>query len=82
MPTYDFEHTETGEIWSDTIRYDDKDAYLKEHNCRVIFLSTPQVIGTSKDIYSRSDDGFKDKMKTIKAGYPKKGPNAAKMSGW
>lgn len=82
MPTYDFKHNETDEIWSDSIDFEDKDAYLKEHNCRIVFLSTPQVIGTSKDIYSRTSDDFKSRMKAIKGSYPSKGPNKATMENW
>jgi hypothetical protein len=82
MPIYDFKHNESGEIWTDEMKYVDKAAYMVEHNCTSIFLTTPHVIGTSKDIYSRSSDAFKDRLARVKKGYPKKGPNAANMSGW
>jgi len=82
MPTYDFQHNETGDIWEDTMSYSEKESYMKEHNCHSIILSTPQVLGTSGDVFSRSSDVFKDKMKAVKKGYPTTGPNAAKMEGW
>lgn len=82
MPIYNFKHNETGEIWEDEMPYDDKAEYCEEHNCRTIFLKGPQVVGTSKDIYAKSSNAFRDKMATIKKGYPKKGPNKATMENW
>jgi len=82
MPIYDFEHNETGERWVDVVTYDDKPAYCIEHNCKYIILATPQVIGTSKDIYSKSSEDFKGRMSSIKKAYPKRGPNKAKMHEW
>ena len=82
MPIYDFEHLETKEIWTTTMPWKDKEAYMKEHNCRSIFLTTPQVIGTSKDIYSKASDDFRGRMKAIKNNYPTKGKNKHNMSGW
>jgi len=82
MPIYDFKHNDTGDIWTATMPYDDKKAYMTEHNCRAYFRTCPQVIGTSKDIYAKSSDEFKDRLKRVKKGYPSKGPNAAKMSEW
>ena len=82
MPVYNFEHNDTKEIWEDTMPYTDKAAYMEEHNCRLIFLQGPAVIGTSKDIFAKSSNEFRDKMTTIKKGYPTKGRNKAKMDGW
>lgn len=79
MPIYNFEHLETKEIWEETMPYDDKAAYEKEHNCRLIFLQGPTIVGTTKDIYSKTSDSFRDKMALIKKGYPTKGPNKATM---
>ena len=82
MPIYNFKHNETGEVWEDELPWKDKAAYEKEHNCKTVFLTTPQVVGTSKDIYSKSSDEFRNKMTTIKKGYPTKGRNKANMQGW
>ena len=79
MPVYNFEHNKTKEIWEDTMPYADKAAYMEEHNCRAIFLQGPQVIGTSKDIYSKMDDNLKDRLTHINKAYPKKGPNSTNL---
>lgn len=79
MPIYNFKHLETGEVWEDTMPYNDKASYEVEHNCRSIFLKGPTVIGASRDLYSKTSSGFRDKMSLIKKGYPTKGPNKAKM---
>jgi hypothetical protein len=62
--------------------YANKEAYMAERNCRSYFRTTPQVVGTSKDIYSKSSDSFRERISNIKKGYPTKGPNKVKMDGW
>jgi hypothetical protein len=65
MPTYDFLNTETGKIWTATMPYDDKEAYMKENNCRAYFKTTPTLISSVGDVWSKTDEGFKRRMKGI-----------------
>lgn len=67
MPTYDFRHLETGEEWESTMSWKDKDSYCKEHNCKLIIKSTPSFISSARDVHSMTDEGFKERMKNIKA---------------
>jgi hypothetical protein len=82
MPIYEFKHLETEEIWTAEMSYLDKDQYMEDHKCRAYFSTVPQVIGTSKDIYSRSSEDFRGRMKAIKKNYPSKGKNKQNMEGW
>jgi hypothetical protein len=82
MPIYEFEHLETKEIWTATMPYAEKDKYMEDHKCRAYFSTVPQVIGTSKDIYAKSSDDFKGRMKAIKKHYPSKGKNKHNMESW
>lgn len=83
MPIYDFAHEETGEIHSASMPWKDKDAYMKKHNVRSIFLTAPTFMRSSGDLYSNTNDDFKAKMKGLKSHYPTKGPNQAKgLNNW
>ena len=67
MPTYDFRHNKTGDEWEATMSYDDKDSYCKENNCKHIIKSAPSFVSGIKDVHSMTDEGFKERMKGIKA---------------
>jgi len=66
MPTYDFRHNDTGEEWEATMGYNDKKAYCEEHNCAHVILSSPKFVSGIKDVWSQTDEGFKERMKGIK----------------
>lgn len=80
MPIYDFRHNETGEEWNELMSWKDKDAYCKEHNCMQVILSAPTVVRGVGDLYSKTDNEFKDRMKEIKKAAGTKRPNT--MDGW
>jgi len=68
MPIYEFKHNETGEIWTETMSYDDKDSYMEERNCSSYFSTFPSVISGLGDVHSKTDDNFKERMKQMKKG--------------
>ena len=67
MPIYDFRHNETNEEWYSVMSYTDKAEYCFKHNCISIIKTAPKLVSGTKDAWSQTDDGFKERMKGIKA---------------
>ena len=65
MPTYTFRNNKTGKEWEDTMSHKDLDEYYIDYDCAQVFYTTPKVISTTGDIYSKTDNTFKDRMKDI-----------------
>lgn len=65
MPIYEFMHNETGEVWEACMSYNDKEEYMEQNNCRSYFSTVPPVVHQTGDVWSKTDDGFKDRMKQI-----------------
>lgn len=65
MPTYEFKHNETGEIWEAIMSYKEKEEYMEKNNCSPYFSSVPQVVHRTGDVWSKTDDQFKSRMAQI-----------------
>jgi hypothetical protein len=65
MPTYTFKNKKTGKVWDDEMSYTQLDAYYKKHNCDQILGVSNTISGTG-DVYSKTNEGFKDRMREIK----------------
>jgi hypothetical protein len=68
MPTYIFKSNKTGEEWEDTMSWKKLDEYYKKHDCQQIFTKMPAVVSGVGNLFAKTDDGFKDRMKEIKKG--------------
>ena len=74
MPNYTFENTETGEVFVEFMKMDDKEQYLKD-NPDIKFVFTP--IGLTGDhimgVGPKTDGGFNEVMTRIAHGHPNSG---------
>jgi len=72
MPTYIFKNNKTGKEHEEFMKMSEVDDYKKENNCSIV-MGTPNLNKSStRDIYAKSDDDFKSRMKNIKKKYPTK----------
>ena len=71
MPTYDFEDTKTGEIWTDMMSIADKEAYLKKNKhikqCLSKINISSGVMGVGQ---MKTDGGWKDMLSRIGDAHP------------
>ena len=74
MPNYTFEDTETGEMFVEFMRMDDKEKYLKD-NPNVKFVFTPIALPGDHimGVGSKTDGGFNEVMTRIAHGHPTSG---------
>ena len=74
MPNYTFEDIETGEVFVEFMKMDDKEKYLKD-NPNLKFVFTP--IGLTGDhlmgVGPKTDGGFNEVMTRIAHGHPNSG---------
>lgn len=69
MPTYHFRDKETGEEIEQFLRISELDEYKKSHpNLETIIKGVPSFSGETKDVLSRTPDGFKDLLNRVKDG--------------
>jgi hypothetical protein len=71
MPTYDFEDTKTGEVWTDMMSISDKEAYLKKNKhikqCISKINISSGVMGVGN---LKTDGGWKDMLSRIGDAHP------------
>jgi hypothetical protein len=65
MPIYTFKSNDSDKEWEDVMSFTKLDEYYKEHNCQQVFYSMPEVVSQTGDAHSKTNDGFKDRMKDI-----------------
>ena len=61
MPTYTFKNKTTGVEWDKFMKIAELDDYVKENDCSIV-IGTPQIIGSTGDVLSKTTDAFKDRM--------------------
>jgi hypothetical protein len=65
MPEYSFKHKETGEVVTLVLSLAEREEFLKDENWKQV-LSTPNIVGQVGSLYAKTDDGWKDTLKSIK----------------
>lgn len=71
MPTYNFRNTETGEEFEKFISISEKELFLKENaNIQQIFKKTPKIISGVGDVYSKTDNTWKEVLSKIAEKHP------------
>lgn len=66
MPTYTLSRKSTGEQWDEFCSYDELNKILEQDEDIVRQLSTPLIVSGVGGVLSKTDDGWKDKLKEIK----------------
>ena len=66
MPTYTLSRKSTGEQWDEFCPYDELNKILEQDEDIVRQLSTPLIVSGVGGVLSKTDDGWKDKLKEIK----------------
>ena len=71
MPTYDFENTKTGKVWTDMMTIAEKESYLKKNKHIKQMLSkiniSSGVVGMGA---MKNDGGWKDNLSRIADAHP------------
>ena len=75
MPSYTFKSNVNGDEWEESMRISELDEYREDNDCSVVIGSVANIRGGGKDLYSRSDGDFRDRMKNLKKAYPKAAHN-------
>lgn len=70
MPLYNIENTETGDTTVFWGSYSSLQEKLAENPCLRQVISAPAIISGVSDNTSKLPDGFKDKLREIKANHP------------
>ena len=66
MPTYDFEDTKTGKVWTDMMSISDKEAYLKKNKHIKQCISQINIVGGVVGVGNlKNDHGWKDMLSRI-----------------
>ena len=65
MPTYSFEHIETGETMTTMCTWEEAQTLVKNGEYRML-LSKPLVVSSTGTITGKIDRGFNDVLTTIK----------------
>jgi len=66
MPTYTFEHTETGEQWTDMMSWDERCKYLEDNPKVRSVITAPNIVSGVQGMgRMKNDDGFKEVMAKI-----------------
>jgi len=66
VPTYTLSRKSTGEQWDEFCSYDELNKILEQDEDIVRQLSTPLIVSGVGGVLSKTDDGWKDKLKEIK----------------
>lgn len=77
MPLYQFRDTETEEVFSEMMSYNDKLQFLEDNPHIKSVLGAPAIIGGVGGV--RNDDGFKEVLSKISEAHP--GSNLAAEHG-
>ena len=71
MPTYDFENSKTGKVWTDMMTIDEKESYLKKNKHIKQLLSkiniSSGVVGMGA---MKNDNGWKEMQSRIAEAHP------------
>ena len=71
MPTYDFEDTKTGKVWTDMMSIAEKEKYLKKNKHIKQLLSKINISGGVMGVGGlKTDGGWKDMMSRIGDAHP------------
>lgn len=68
MPLYTFRNTETDDYIEKIFTISERDSFLQENSTWVQVLSTPPLVRQVGSNISKTSDGWKDVLKTIKKG--------------
>jgi hypothetical protein len=72
MPTYDFQHKETGEIIEKMMSISEKEKFLKEHpEYESVILAAPSLGDPIRLGLRKPDSGFREVLQKAKAAHPK-----------
>ena len=66
MPTYTLSRKSTGEQWDEFCSYDELNKILEQDEDIIRKLSTPLIVSGVGGVLSKTDDGWKDKLKEMK----------------
>lgn len=66
MPTYTLSRKSTGEQWDEFCSYDELSKILEDDKDIVRELSTPLIVSGVGSVLSKTDDGFRDRLREIK----------------
>ena len=71
MPTYDFEDTKTGKVWTDMMSIADKEAYLKKNKHIKQLITKINISGGVMGVGGlKTDGGWKDMLRRIGDAHP------------
>lgn len=71
MPTYDFENTKTGEVWTDMMSISEKEEYLKKNKHIRQCLTKINIVGGVMGVgRMKTDGGWKDMLSRIGDAHP------------
>ena len=70
MPTYTFINVETNEEITSVMSLSEREEFLKDGKFKQKIIS-PKIVSQSGSTLSKTDDGWKDTLKKIKAGSAK-----------
>jgi len=65
MPEYTFKNRETGEIKTMVLTLSEREQFLEDGEWEQC-LTTPSIVSGTGSILSKTDDGWKDTLKSIK----------------
>lgn len=68
MPTYSFEHLETGETHTTLCTWEEAQQLVNSGEYKML-LSTPMIVRSTGSITSKVDGGFNDVLKKIKSSH-------------
>ena len=67
LPRYTVKPLEEGDEYDIECKSEELDAYLKKHNC-IKVLKFPGIVTMHGSLLSKTDNGWKDRLKQIKKG--------------
>ena len=66
MPSYNFRSKETGEVVEKFLSISQREEFLAEGNWEQVHLQAPQTVSHTDGVLSKTDDSYRDLLKTIK----------------
>jgi len=72
MPIYTFKsNVHPFDEWEDIMKVSELEEYREDNDCSVVIQYAASIRkGDGKDLYSRSDSDFRNRMKNLKKFYP------------
>ena len=72
MPTYNFQHKETGEIIELVMKISERDSWLQEHpEYESVIIGAPLIGDPIRMGIRKPDQGFREVLQKAKAAHPK-----------